>query len=358
MSNREPILKNIINEFALLQIKIKSNNKIGLTDINIINESFVARLLNIIFDYDLECSKIINRVAVDLEDYENRVAFQVSSNKSTSKIQTTIDKFVENNLIESFDEIYFFILGSKQKTYSKLSVPKRLNFDSKQHIIDFDSLILQLKTSNLKRLKQVSSLLDEEFYKEEEAKILKSNTQVKRELKLKQNIENKLLNRLDYEDRNVSIFEPVIKFNYRDIIVRSALDFAFPEADETSTIGSLTWFKAGLYDFYENGLELQAYVGQHIIFDEKGNWDVVAYDDYKKIKKYREVTYCIYLRIPYSQIIELDMDTDPFYGLPTLRVNYNNKHEPFEEIVYGLPGSFDKKKRRVLLSNEKRTKLI
>ena len=51
-------------------------------------------------------------------------------------------------------------------------MPKTLNFDPKQHIIDFDSLILQLKTSNLKRLKQVISLLDDEFYKKEKAKIV------------------------------------------------------------------------------------------------------------------------------------------------------------------------------------------
>lgn len=355
MSNREPLLKKIINKFALLQIKIKSNNKIGLTDINIINESFIASLLNIILDYDLECSKTANRVAVDLEDCENRIAFQVSSNKSTSKIQTTIDKFVENNMAESFDEIYFFILGSKQKNYSKLVVPSILNFDHKQHIIDFDSLILQLKTSTLKRLKKVISLLDDEFHKEEKTKTLKSKTQVKQELKLKKNIENKLLRRLDYESRDISMFEPVIKFIYSDIIVRSALGFAFPEQDEISKVGSSTWFKAGLYDFYENGLELQAYGSQSIIFDSNDYWDIAVYD---RINKYREKKYCIYLRIPYSQIIELDMDTDPFYGLPTLKVNYNNKHEPFEEIVYGLPGSFEKKMKRVLLSNEKRTKLI
>jgi hypothetical protein len=51
------------------------------------------------------------------------------------------------------------------------------------------------------------------------------------------------------------------------------------------------------------------------------------------------------------------MDIDPYYGLPTLLVNYNSNHEPFEDIVYGLPGCYKEKKNRVLLSKNKKVKL-
>ena len=358
MSNREKLVKEIIHEFALLSIKITSNNKAGMTDINVVSESFVASLLNEIFGYNLECSTTVNRVAIDLEDSINRIAVQVTSQKSKPKIQNTLNGFIDNKLIDSFDEIYIFILGEKQKKYSGLILPESLNFDAKQHIIDFDSLILCLKTSTITKLQKIKELFNNEFYKVEIRKPLKSKSQVKEEVKLKQKIENKLLRGLDYEGRSIAVFEPVVKFKYRDIVVRSALDFAFPQEDDVTTNGSSTWFKAGLYDFYNNGIELQAYGSQYIIFDNENHWDTVEHDEYKRIEKYKKVKYSMYLRIPYSQIIELDMNTDPFYGLPTLRVNYNNRHEPFEEIVYGLPGNFNKETKRVLLTNDMKTKLI
>lgn len=357
MSKREILLKEIIDQFALLDLRIKSNNKLGMTDINIVSEYFSRNLLNVVYGYSLNTVKNVNCKSIDLEDYDNRVAFQITSQKRKAKIQKTLDGLQSDYITSHFDEIFIFILGNKQKTYKGLIVPENFKFDSKNQIIDFDDVIMRLRSSPLKRLIEVNNLFINEFTKNVKPEMPKSQAQVKRELKQKRKIELQLLRQLDYDERDIAFYEPVVKFTYRDIIIRSALDFAFPESDEVSKIGSSTWFKTGIYDFYSNGIEFQLYGGQRIIFDDNDNWDTVEFDEYNRKEKYSCKSYCAYMRIPYSQIIELDMSIDPYYGLPTLLVNYNSNHEPFEDIVYGLPGSYEEKKNRVLLSKNKKVKL-
>ena len=356
--NREKLVKEIIYEFNMLAMHIKSSNKQGFTDINLVSEAFASNLLNEVYGYGLRVSKKVNQAGIDLEDLENKLAIQVTSQKTKGKIQHTLDTFKRDDLNKTFDELYIFITGKKQRLYRNLNIPDGLCFNVKQHIIDFDDLVRILRNAPIKTLNSVLNLIIEEFKDDKKPLLSKNQAQIKREFVLKNRIEDKIVyTDLNYEERTIALYEPVIKFKYREIIVRSALDHKFPESDETTQKGSSTWFKADLYDFYANGLELQV-MGSQILFDNDDCWDVAEINDYERKKKYRTESYCCYLRVPYLQIVKLDMIVDSVYGLPTLFTNYNTNHEPFEEIVYGLPGGYRKKNKRILLNPEKRKKLI
>ncbi len=91
---RENYLKHISNNLAVLQNSIDFRTKSNLHDLGIIAEDFVRDLLNIIFGFQLENlnSMNYNQAGIDLGDYTNKIAIQITSTTSRQKIKTTIDK--------------------------------------------------------------------------------------------------------------------------------------------------------------------------------------------------------------------------------------------------------------------------
>lgn len=86
-------IKRRLYEVAL---GIKNNNKVNLTDINVICEEIFGKILNEIFDINLVSMSAEvsgNFIAVDLIDYDKKVAFQVTSRSDRKKIENTIAKF-------------------------------------------------------------------------------------------------------------------------------------------------------------------------------------------------------------------------------------------------------------------------
>ena len=87
---------------------IKMNNKNNLTDINVICEEIFGQILNKLYDIhlvSLSAEVSGNFIAVDLIDYESRIAFQVTSRDDREKIEKTIEKFNGSDLILSLIHI-------------------------------------------------------------------------------------------------------------------------------------------------------------------------------------------------------------------------------------------------------------
>ena len=72
---REILIKEIIDEFSILQHRIEFLSENNLQDINLISEYHIQELLNILFDLKLTNSnqKSKNCVGIDLEVVDNRV---------------------------------------------------------------------------------------------------------------------------------------------------------------------------------------------------------------------------------------------------------------------------------------------
>lgn len=72
-----------------------------------------------------------------------------------------------------------------------------------------------------------------------------------------------------------------------------------------------------------------------VIIDEKDDW-YFSDDD-------NSLNCTVFQRIPFRNIVELDMEPDVYYGYPTLYVEYVNG-SPFETKLYGLMGYYNYEK--------------
>lgn len=141
------------------------------------------------------------------------------------------------------------------------------------------------------------------------------------------------------------------------IIIRSVENNTFP--DDPNNPGKMSnWFKGEFWDFYDNGLELIAMVGR-VIFDEEGYWDILDWqgDQREANPKYKVVSFSNFYRIPDNYIVELYMETDPYYALPALDVEYKKDGMPDDEIFSGIAGSFKTKQFTYYFDNSLRAKL-
>jgi hypothetical protein len=360
MNKREFELKHISHEFSIWEVKLRNLSSMSLYDAHHLSEDSICDLLNAIFNFKLKNLNSLNMnfPAIDLGDKFNSVCVQVTSTKATKKIQETINKFLENKLNSTYDELFVIILGKKQKRYTALKVPDTFTFNPESHILDFEDLLRQIKTYSVSRLETISEILTNENHSQKSKKSISNSTRLKNNLALKKSLQKDFLLKLSREHWERSWYEPWIKFKYRNALIRSVDDKKWPEVDEDPSTGISSWFKGEFWDFYDNGIELISQGGR-IIFDKEGCWDILNWenDDREHNQNYQTVNYHDYLRIPYDYIVQYDMETDPYYGIPSIYVEYAKDGMPYEDIVQGIGGSYDLKQMRHLLDRQKRRKL-
>ena len=128
-------------------------------------------MLNEVFGLQLEnlnATQRKNFPAIDLADFKNRVAFQITSTNSLEKIKTTLETFSRHELNEEFDVLYIYIITEKKENYndSKLLnvIPEGFTFSSVDHIIDKDILLQKINgISATPKLQAISKLFEHEF---------------------------------------------------------------------------------------------------------------------------------------------------------------------------------------------------
>lgn len=345
MTNRELLLKIVSNEFAKWQVQIQNLNSLSLYDANIFSEYTLCELLNIVFDYKLINANLIsaNFPSVDLVDKTNKIAIQVTSTSQKNKIQTTLNKFSEKRLYLEYDKIFIIILGNKQKKYSNLLISPEISFEQAEQILDFKSILNIIARLPLKRIEKISSLLNQENIKPIPKRRNSNSTILKRKLSLKKRLQKDLLFNVDREHWERLRHEPWIKFTYHNVIIRSVDDKSFPGGDDKDKSKMSSWFKGEFWDFYDNGIELISHGGT-AIFDKDGFWDILNWrkDKREENEKYTKVNYHSFLRIPYEFIVDYDMEPEAYYGLPTIYVEYAKDDMPYEEILLGRGGYYDK----------------
>lgn len=360
MNERELIIKQISEEFTKWEVGLRNLGSMNLLDAHVFSEDTVCELLNLIFDYQLVNSNRIkqNFPSIDLADRSNSVCFQVTSVKSSGKIQRTIDAFLKHELNLEFNELFIVILGRKQGSYSRLNVPAILAFEPSTNIIDFHDLLRLVLTKPLSRMRMILKVLTASQTVSKPRAKSSRITQVRKNLRMKKKIVKELVRAVDRDDWDMLSFEPWIKFNYSELVIRNIEDTTWPNIDFQNTKGISPWFKSELWDLYENGIELVS-MGGYAIFNEKGEWDILDWkgDAREENPAYKKVRYNYYARIPYEYIVELDMDLDPYEALPTLYVEYAKDGEPYEEVLIGSPGVYRLKMRPTKFDNDKRRKL-
>lgn len=93
--NRVNYINKIISHAAKFVLEVEGFNASNLYDVNIHAEGFLIPVLNEVFGLRLEnlnATQKKNFPAIDLADFKNKVAFQVTATSDFEKIKTTLEK--------------------------------------------------------------------------------------------------------------------------------------------------------------------------------------------------------------------------------------------------------------------------
>jgi hypothetical protein len=173
--NREYRVKRIVEKLTVLQNYLENVTSINLNDGNLMAENLAAGLLNIIFDWELvNLNSTQNVAGIDLGDYSNKIAVQVTRDNSSKKIKETVEKFFAYQHDKNFNQLYIFMLATKKKYRTLFKPPAFLNkFNTEENILDFKGTIALIKNLSIENLGKIESFLEKELYKfnwEKEAK--------------------------------------------------------------------------------------------------------------------------------------------------------------------------------------------
>jgi len=169
--NRTRNTNKIIEYAARFVLEVEGFNNLNQYDINIHAEGFLIPIFNEVFNLQLEnlnTSQKKNYPAIDLADFKNRVAFQVTATSDIEKIKYTLKKFKENQLHNSFDVLYIYIITHKKTNYNEKKlqefIPENFIFSTKDNIIDKDDLIKKITSiSSSAQLEKIAKLYEHEF---------------------------------------------------------------------------------------------------------------------------------------------------------------------------------------------------
>lgn len=163
MDKTRQTIDQIIENLTRMQLLLKNHSRLKLYDLNIIAEGFIANLLNAFWDTNLRNlnHEDKNIPSIDLGDDQARIAVQVTSSRSSKKVQKTIDKFIQYGFKNKYDRLFVFILADKQKSYSSVDTKCLSSFNENDNILDFGSLI-DLLPLNINKLSAIKQVLDNE----------------------------------------------------------------------------------------------------------------------------------------------------------------------------------------------------
>jgi len=157
----------------IAEIGLDSN--LDFYDINKISEGFSAKLLNLVFKLELEDLNKIHRnyPCIDLGDFKNKIAFQITSRTDFQKFKKNIETFIAiNNDEKCFADVFtngirFLVLSIKPIQNGRIQLNTIYNsFDKVKHIISFldlYSLITDIYERDKPLFFKIRDLLNSEF---------------------------------------------------------------------------------------------------------------------------------------------------------------------------------------------------
>lgn len=164
-------INRIVTYAARFVLEVEGFNATGQYHINIHAESFLIPVLNEVLGVNLEnlnATQKKNFPAVDLADFKNRVAVQVTATTGQDKISHTLQTFFEHNLQQQFDVLYIFIITHKKERYNEQKIQNQLSegfsFNTNDHVMDKDNLLQQINNiSATPRLEMLAKIFEHEF---------------------------------------------------------------------------------------------------------------------------------------------------------------------------------------------------
>lgn len=161
MLKKKELLELIAMRLATLKAYVSTVNSIHLFDVNVVAEDFFAALLNEIYGYSLVNLNHtdLNKAAIDLGDVGKRVAVQVTSERTKTKIQKTVNKFVDHGLEDEYDTLKIVIIGDRTGAYATLDVPSGIPFSGKNDVVDIAGLMSDINRLDVPALERIADVI-------------------------------------------------------------------------------------------------------------------------------------------------------------------------------------------------------
>lgn len=143
---REIYINEITQQLAWISATVELLNSLNLNSINVHAESFFCGLLNVVFGYqlhDLNATEM-NYTSIDLGDEKNKIAIQVTSEKTSAKIKETLRKFAEKEYYKKYDRLIVLIIGNKPNFSATFETNGKIEFSKERDIWDIKYLISQI----------------------------------------------------------------------------------------------------------------------------------------------------------------------------------------------------------------------
>ena len=120
----------------------------GQLDINKISEDVVCGLFRELYGFqalrNLNSAEKENYPGIDLADDDAKIAIQVTSDKSLTKLKDTLRKVIQHGLHTRYDRIIVYNLTHRQQRYSEAAIFKtcgdKIRFSASSDILDFRSI--------------------------------------------------------------------------------------------------------------------------------------------------------------------------------------------------------------------------
>lgn len=164
MITRGYFIGQIIDELTAVSQQVKSRSGLQLFDLNRYLEDFFKDILNIVYGYKLINlnEERSNNPGLDLGDETAKVAFQITSTKSSDKINKTLEKAVGQ--VAKYPKIYVLILQDKQGSYGALNPTLALpfGFTADEHILDTGDVLKKVLSLPIGLLQDLHDLVSKE----------------------------------------------------------------------------------------------------------------------------------------------------------------------------------------------------
>ncbi|HIF60352.1 MAG TPA: hypothetical protein EYQ26_12815 [Rhodospirillales bacterium] len=161
----------LINQFreglAEVSREVELSSAMCLYDINSICENLFCGVFRELYGLsglrNLNEDEKKNFPGIDLADDQNRVAIQITSDKTLEKVKDTIKKIKTYKLYEKYDRFIVYCLSAKQGSYSQASIDRecdgKLKLNASKDIIDFKDLGTKAANADPQRLKKIVDIL-------------------------------------------------------------------------------------------------------------------------------------------------------------------------------------------------------
>lgn len=187
-------INQITTYLTMLCTQLTLKNVIYEFDENRYYEDVFCKILNIAYDIDLKNlnSKEENFPGIDLGDEVQKIAYQVSSDASMTKIRSTITTFKDKELYKEYTKLRFMFLVLKKPNYRtvdlSLGIDGLFDFSLKnsEDVIDFATLLEKVKVIGVSKQLEILEYLGEQV----------SVTYLSSSKKIVTKTENRLLNEM------------------------------------------------------------------------------------------------------------------------------------------------------------------